>query len=599
MADNLQADSAQTPPIDRPSQTIREIVTRWSLLLLPLLPVFYLLSLINRSGVNVPYADDFTLAPLLVRAHDHTLTWDDLFSQHNEHRYVFTRLLFIAVNFCSQGNLRAEMFFSVFLVLLTGAILWWLLLKTVPLSSRSRAFILCLFSLLLFSPVQAENWVWGFQIPLFFCNFVLACAIAVAFSALDLKKKFILCAAITVIATFSFGGGVVLWLVTFPCALLGHKDRTVRSRWCWFACWCALMAASIALYFFHYVKPPYHPPIAAAKRAVDYYLYVAGFLGAHLSRATGREPIVQAVAIGTGLLALYLGGATYCLRRFKDSSLSNRLLPWLAFGGYALVNAVLAALARIGFGVTQALDSRYTSFSLYISVAVIALFVIAKEDLSTRWPNWRTASAFIRGETALLTLFGTLSFLAFFWGRDAMLSSEKIRWRGKGALLFTNVMESGVIHDQCLIANAPEARAYANQLDSIGLMHPTMIKTAEIRKLNTATKPAGFLDSISVTGESCTVVGWGILPRARRAAHCVVLSYDDPEKGPIAFRIADEVFARPDVAAALNSAAAEESGWACHFERSVVPLGDHLLTAWAFDAEHAVLYRLDTPKILH
>ena len=34
----------------------------------------------------------------------------------------------------------------------------------------------------------------------------------------------------------------------------------------------------------------------------------------------------------------------------------------------------LAAATRIGFGVTQALDSRYTSFSLYLSIAVIALF---------------------------------------------------------------------------------------------------------------------------------------------------------------------------------------------------------------------------------
>ncbi|HEX4630444.1 MAG TPA: hypothetical protein VH188_05720 [Chthoniobacterales bacterium] len=599
MAADLQAGAPPSPPVDRGSRAIRQIVIRGSLLLLPLLPVFYLLYLINQCGVNVPYADEFTLAPLLLKAHDHTLTLSDLFSQHNEHRYVFTRLLFIAINFCSRGDVRAEMFFSVFLVFLTGTILWWLLRKTIPHSAGSRTFALCLFSLLLFSPVQAENWVWGFQTPLFFCNLLLTCAIAVAFSNLELKRKFVLCAAIAFIASFSFGGGVVLWLVTFPCALLGHREKSVSWRWGWFAFWCALAAASITLYFFHYVKPPYHPPIAAAKKPLEYYRYVAGFLGAHLSRASRLEPITQAVAIGTGLLALYLGGAIYCLRRFKDSSLLNRLLPWLALGGYALINGALAALARIGFGVHQALDSRYTSFSLFISVAVIALFIIAKEDLPKRWTNGRAALVFMRGETALVTLFGILTLLASSWGRESMLASKKTRLLGKGALLFTNVMDSGAIHDQCLGANAPDARMFANQLDSIGLMHPAMIKSAEIRKLKTVSKPAGFLDAISVSGQSCTVIGWGVLPKTRGSAYCVVLSYDDPEKGPIAFRMADEILGRPDVAAALESPEASDSGWACHFERSAVPSGDHLLTAWAFDAERAVLYRLDTPQILH
>jgi hypothetical protein len=582
------------------SSSIRQIVIRWSAILILLLPIVYLLDLINRYGVNVPYADEFTLAPLLVKAHDHSLTLADLFAQHNEHRYVFTRLIFIAIKFCSQGNVRAEMFFSVFLAVLTGAILWWLLLKTTTaLFTTSRTIVLCLFSLLLFSPVQAENWTWGFQIPLFFCNFLLAAGVAVAFSKVDFKKKFILCSGIAFIATFSFGGGVILWALTFPCGLLGHRDKTARSRWGWFAFWCVLAAASIALYFFHYVKPPSHPPIAAAKEPVAYYRYITAFLGAHLSRASCFEPTSQAVAIGTGLLALYLGGAVYGLRRFKDVGLLNRLLPWLALGGYALFSGALAALARIGFGVSQALDSRYTSFSLYISVAAIALFVIVKEDLSKRRTDPRVDAVFLRSETLLLTLFGILSWLAFSWGHDFMAHKEKTRWRGKGALLFTNVMDSGPIHDKCLIANAQDAKMFANQFDSIGLMHPALLKSAEIRKLRTGTKPAGFLDSISVSGQSCTVDGWGVIPPREHPAHCVVLSYDDPAKGPVAFAIAEETLNRPDVAAALRSSGAEPSGWACHFERSAVPPGDQLITAWAFDAERAILYRLDTPKILH
>src|SRR5437764_11469738 len=72
----------------------RVLARRVALIILALLPGLYLFSLIVRYGVNVPYADEFTLAPLLVKAHEHAITFSDLFEQHNEHRYFFPRLLF-------------------------------------------------------------------------------------------------------------------------------------------------------------------------------------------------------------------------------------------------------------------------------------------------------------------------------------------------------------------------------------------------------------------------------------------------------------------------------------------------------------------------
>ena len=198
--------------------------------MLPCLPVLNVVALISRYGVNVPFADEFALAPLLVKAHQHALTFSDLFAQHNEHRYFFPGLLFIAIAFCAQGNLRAEMFFSVFLTLLASANLWLLLRKTTSLSNGPRVTVLFLFNLLLFSPVQAENWTWGYQLPLFLTNYLFTCAVLAAFSSLNLGRKFALCAALAFIATFSFGGGVVLWGLTFPWGLLSPRTHLASQR---------------------------------------------------------------------------------------------------------------------------------------------------------------------------------------------------------------------------------------------------------------------------------------------------------------------------------------------------------------------------------
>ena len=76
--------------------------------------------------------------------------------------------------------------------------------------------------------------------------------------------------------------------------------------------------------------------------------------------------------------------------------------------------AILAAAARIGFGINQALDSRYTSFSLYLSIAVIGLFAIVKHDRSLRAETRHFGGAILRLETTLLTAFA-VSQGAPFW----------------------------------------------------------------------------------------------------------------------------------------------------------------------------------------
>jgi hypothetical protein len=222
-----------------------------------------------------------------------------------------------------------------------------------------------------------------------------------------------------------------------------------------------------------------------------------------------------------------------------------------------------------------------------------------KEDLRRRRITGHGESALVRIETILLTGFAIFSLVAFSWGRGFMVESERTRLWGKGALLFTNVMGSGEIHERYLMANVTDARKFANLLDSIGLIHPPMIRTAEIAKLETRPKQAGFLDGISVAGQSCSATGWAIVPKTRRPVYCVVLSYNDPTKGEVAFRVSDEVYGRPDVAVALDTSAAVWSGWTCHFDRSALPPGDLVLRAWAFDANHAILYPLGSPKILH
>lgn len=552
------------------------------------LPALLLLVLVDRNGVDVPYADDFTLAPFLAKAAAHDVRFGDLLAQHNEHRSVLPRLLLIAFVRFAHGDLRAQMFFAVFLCALTALNLWVLLCRTVAASAQTRLALLLLINLLLFSPVQAENWTWGFQFPVFLTNWLLTLGILVATSRLHLAGRFLLCALVAIAATFSFGNGFLLWLLTFP--LIFIERPKISGRFLWAAVWAILALLSVVFYFIGYTRPEEIASLGMTANPFAYLTYILAFLGGPLSRASRTEPLFQPLIVGITLVAIFSASVYFIARKYNEL-LTTRSAPWIGLGLYAISSALLAAFARLGFGVSQALDSRYTSFAIYLAIALIAMLAIAHREV----PLPTTP----RFAAILLAAFVAFSIGAYSWGVVAMRESSETRLRGKGALLFANVIDSAAVYERCLAANAGDARAFANMLDGAGLFHPGLAKTADVSALRNGKMAGdrdGYTDSLRCDDNGCDLKGWASIPQTGRAADCVLLGYTTHTRVTKLFHIAEEIEPRPDVARLLNSAGLNRSGWASHFPRSAVPQDAQEIAAFAVDARRGILYQLPPPR---
>jgi hypothetical protein len=562
-------------------------------------PAFVTLRLIWRYGVDVPCADEWGLAPFLLKAHQHSLTFFDFFMQHNEHRYLFPKLLLLVVAPLTSGNVKGQMFFSFILALLASGGVWCLLCRTLEISIDKKLWLLGLINLLLFGLVQAENWTWGYQFVLFLVNGLLVAGIAAAVSRLSLSAKFVASLVIAILATFSFGGGAVIWVIIFPLALLHETRESVRQRCWWLAGWLSTWAAAMTGYFFHYVRPPYHPHLAASHNPLDYLVYIWTFLGAPLSNTAPTGSVVLASIVGAILMLFYLTGVGWTLQS-RDAAFRRNMLPWLGLGAYALISAVLAAVTRIGFGTNQALESRYTTFSLYISISIIGMFaVLATKLRSTQQVSSRASSGLKSVKIAGLTLLLAGHLHASAGGMHLFKAAYANRLHGKAALLFTNVLDSGPLHQSYLITNAAQTREFANIENRLGFIHPALFPSPELSKLDSRPQLAGFLEDMSVEGQTCRAFGWAMIPKGHRPADAVLLAYDDPIRGPIAFAITVPIMPRPEVQQALHDNQVEPSGWGSEFERSKVPPGDQQISAWAFDAEKNLLYPLLTPQTIH
>jgi hypothetical protein len=562
-----------------------------------LAPALLIARLIFRYGVDIPYADEWLWTPFLFKAHEHSLTFSDFFSQQNEHRYFFPRLILLVLSPLTSGNTRGAMFFSLGLVALTSGALYHLLSRTVETSLNKRLILFGILNLVLFSPVQAENWTWGFQFVLFLTNFLLVAGICVAVSRRPLRTKFLLCLVISIVATFSFGGGIVAWPFTFPLALAIEHGLAKRKIILWLFGWLCAAGAAVALYFYDYTKPPSHPPFFASSNPGDYLLYLTTFLGGHLSGAIGSESIIVAVENGTLLLLLYLGGLFWAIHS-RAAEFRKKMAPWLGLGAFALLNAILAAITRIGFGINQALDSRYTTFSLFLSLSVIGMFAIIATTHLHRGMNQRVLSFSGLGVAWLVTGCPTLLLIchlnASWWGIGFIQESWRNRLHGKAALLFTNVLpDAGAIHARFFIG------PWADMANQLGLIHPPLLEHAQLSRLNNRPSQAGFFEGlISKAGGAWEAKGWAVIPKRLRPADAVLLAYDDPVKGPTAFTIASPTKRLFYVAEALHDARYEYSGWSCEFERTKLPAGEHRITAWAFDAEKMIIYPLIGPQPL-
>lgn len=84
-----------------------------------LAPIILVIWSVFNRGVNVPFWDDWDLVSLFDKVKAGTVTFNDFFALHNEHRMFFPKFIFVVLAFPSKWNLKLEMYFSVLLAAIT------------------------------------------------------------------------------------------------------------------------------------------------------------------------------------------------------------------------------------------------------------------------------------------------------------------------------------------------------------------------------------------------------------------------------------------------------------------------------------------------
>jgi hypothetical protein len=248
--------------------------------LVPLLPIGAYFWLIHQYAVNVVYADQFSDVALLDHWYRGTLGLSNLWASHGDHRILFPNLIVIALGQFTHLNVVSEEYLSgAMLVIATG-----LLVSTHRRRAPSTPPISYTpLTLLLFSFVQYQNTLWGFQMAWYLITLALALALFLLDRPALTGWVFVAAIATTVVGSFSSLQGLLIWPVGLLVLCVHRRPR--RFLLIWIAC--ALITAAL---YFHHLNPSEYSnqtyvfthPIEAFK----YFLFLIGsVLGVELTNS--------------------------------------------------------------------------------------------------------------------------------------------------------------------------------------------------------------------------------------------------------------------------------------------------------------------------
>ncbi len=370
--------------------------------------LFYLIILISLFGINFPFFDQWEFVDELDKFYQGSLTAEDLFAQHNEHRIFFPYLIMLGLAYATNWNIFYELLVNIFLGLCIFLVVLYQIKQTFPLKEYPyRNSLMAVLSLLFFSMAQSENWIWGWQIQIFLNVLMICIGISYLSKSNTSFTAFILAIVSGIIATFSFANGMVFWIIGFLIIFL--NEASIRLKLFQSLIWLIIFGAVFYLYVADYHRPEHHP--YPTQLSIDFILgyitFTFAYLGAVIFESDGNVAVIFGI----------LGVIIYCYGAFNiynNQSLPYRkYLIYLYLSFYSIASALVTALGRTG--VAQAASSRYLTIT---NLFWLCNFVILFTLLDVSFHNSKLKSRII--QVTIAVLFTTMFASHFVGTKDVV-----------------------------------------------------------------------------------------------------------------------------------------------------------------------------------
>ena len=553
---------------------------------LGLLPIVIAFVMMRRHWTSVPYYDDwYTPGTQIVSFFRGVLSISDLWSQHNESRPLFPRLYCLALTWLSgRWDVKDEMLLMFAFACAASFALYHLLRWTTNFTLQGRLLAWGLLNSLLFCPGQYFNFLWGIQLADFTPGTVLLFAMLANLSGIQFRFKVIVTAVLSLIATYSFANGMLLWLLAVPIQWpLQTAEARLRLKAAagWYAAYGITAAVSIGLYFFHYTRPRHHPEFIASYNQ-------AGSLGAFVLRWIGglfAERSADAFVLGLLVVIAFLGLGSLALKSSWRDRGWETIYPWLVLEAYGLISGAVAAAGRLGFGPNAAIAPRYGPVTVFCYLAVAGLALSVYSKLSTQKKTLSRAAIFYTGAAA-----GILVIAWFNAFNRELIVLKEIREERKRLALAVQWIPAIPDNPELKLGGVPPATIVdiARSLSQRDLLRPRFVGellTNQVqREPPSADSSTGALQTAYFNHcGKLLVTGTARVPTQRGKPDCVVVGYVTEDHRLVTFAVFRPTFEWLEPKERFRVDNPPLDGFAVSIDASNLPKGALVLRAWSID----------------
>jgi hypothetical protein len=553
-----------------------------ALAILTILPALQMWHWVSINWVPLPYLDEWhTPGSQFESLQRGTLTMAEMFSQHNESRKFFPRLLYLTLAAFGGWDVRKEMRVVFVGICAVCLLLLHLLRRTPGATPLSSMVAWAPMMFLCFAPGQVENFLYGIQLETFFPGFAVLAAAAVNLSRLSFRSKTVVNLALAFVATYTFANGMLLWALVWPLPS-PNESSPLRRRRLWSTIYLIAGVISVGCYFIAYHRPSNHPEFASiSAQGVDLAHYLILWVGSYFT-SDGAGAFVG----GFVVLILFTGGGAFALEAIRRRGDWRTFYPWLLIGAYAGATGMITAVGRLGFGLQHALDERYRTFSLFFYLALVGLYFAIYCS--------RVCSARLATRVIFLTsVCGVGSLIAMCWGASLK----------KNLAVAASYHESrtNLLRSLEWMESIPDNPDFALILPQVDVLKERALFLEEHRILRlpfvhdplrsiVRQVPSAAGDAHGRIEVSCLdsngllhLKGWGWLPEKNRRADCVVLGCEDRNRVFKPFAVLGTGDARPDLSDPHHNPNLYHSGFTRAVDAANLLPGEVSIKGWAID----------------
>jgi hypothetical protein len=545
------------------------------LVLIALVPFILAAAGTMRHWVSLPYWDEwFSPGTLLLSYAKGTLSFSDFFYQHNESRKIFPYLLYITFARIHGWDVRDGMVISLLEAAAICGLLFWFFIRTKGATAINSLVALAATSFLVFSPVQYDNFLSGLLFELFVPGLATILIALINLSKLQFGIKTTINAVVALVATYTFANGMLLWILGVP--LPGRRESVSRrSRLLSYLIFALVGTAAISAYFVDYRPPPSHPPFRFGIVQLAHYmiLWVGGYF---------NSGPVSPFSLGIIVLSLWIIASANAIMLISRGVEWRQFYPWFLISVYALSSGLITAIGRVGFGVEQALSSRYAIFSLFLYLGLFgitfALYCHAQEWAEAGRRRW-----ILGGIIAVIALAAPTWASCFRAGQKSLVRTAQQNSRLLCGLEWIDVFPTNP-DLKLILPYFNVLRTRAHILADAGLLHIHFMSPRILNQLKGAGSSTdlshGRLEAANVEENSLIASGWTWSSTKGRDCVLIALRKRTGQLEPLS--IITPVIPRPEVERQYRKEKMKAIGfWS---KAPIPPAAEGVIEAWMVDA---------------